>query len=303
MQILSLASSRFTFSRTSKMSARLGRVIKTNAEYPIKKALRPIKFYIKSLTVAKTFLNYFEVTSELSNEDFDAMCRLRHEVYCKELGFAFNSQEEKELDQYDKHAKFCVVKRKSTGEVVGAVRFVVIEQANHSLPIESTCNTYFEDCALLPQCFNSDEVAEVSRLVIAQKHRKKNIKGRTRVNKHYQCKKSSDKTTKYEKSATDFQAVNAQDRQELKNFKFIAVALYLGTMIIAKNTNRPHGFIITTPQLARSLACFGIQLKRIGHLYEYTGMRAPYYIDGEKTQRKLHGGFKRFLNVIETSMA
>nr|WP_136250296.1 PEP-CTERM/exosortase system-associated acyltransferase [Ningiella ruwaisensis] len=257
----------------------------------LKRVLKPIKFYIKSRTVAKTFFNYFDVRSELSESEKEAMYALRHKVYCEELGFRFASHANKESDIYDNHSRFCIVKHTKSKKLVGAVRLVESFKASEKLPIEDTCNTFYDDCHCLPHHFKREEIAEVSRLVVTPEYRKNTFKNR-----------ASAKHLANISSFGDLDAGEFTDKHELRNFKYIAVALYLGAMVLSQRTKRKHLFIITTPKLAQSLACFGIQLTRIGYAFEYQGYRAPYYIDVSKTEKRIHGGFKRLLRVIQTSM-
>src|SRR4051812_21092633 len=96
-------------------------------------------FDIKNL--GASFRRYFEIVPALSEELREQAFRIRHEVYCEELGFEAVSPLRRESDQYDEHSLHCLIRSLKSGEYVGCTRLVLCNPAapQEALPFETTC--------------------------------------------------------------------------------------------------------------------------------------------------------------------
>ena len=62
-------------------------------------------FWLHRLNPANKFKEYFELAQALSPESKDEVYRLRHRVYCDELGFERPSHDGRERDEFDDQSR------------------------------------------------------------------------------------------------------------------------------------------------------------------------------------------------------
>jgi len=107
-------------------------------------------------------------TPESAEEAF----RLRHQVYCLERGYE-PDRGGIEIDEFDVSARHVLLRRRSTGEVVGTVRLVLSspEGIENSFPIQRVCE------ASLLSDLPIATAAEVSRFAISKQRRGGNRAG------------------------------------------------------------------------------------------------------------------------------
>ena len=89
----------------------------------------------------------------------DATFALRHEVYCRELGFEPIRADRLERDAYDDHALHYLLAHVPSGAWAGCVR-VVLDDAGAGLPFESVFGE-------VPAARSFGAVGEISRLTVA----------------------------------------------------------------------------------------------------------------------------------------
>ena len=92
--------------------------------------------------------------------------RLRHQVYCLERGYE-PDKGGVEIDEFDAHARHVVLRRRSSGQVVGTVRLVLAlpEALENSLPMQQVCESS------LVSDIPFATAAEVSRFAISKQRR------------------------------------------------------------------------------------------------------------------------------------
>ena len=102
-------------------------------------------------------------TPDLINEAY----RLRHQVYCLERGFEEPGEAEIESDEFDRHSRHVVVRRRRGGEVVGTLRLVIASPrlGEASLPMHRICES--SQLRGLPTA----TTAEVSRFAVSKERR------------------------------------------------------------------------------------------------------------------------------------
>lgn len=91
------------------------------------------------------FSRYFEVLSATTDELRNDVYRIRHEVYCEELGFEPVRPDRRETDVFDRHSVHCLLRSASeTHELVGCTRMVLANPDERDAPCPS------KPCAATP---------------------------------------------------------------------------------------------------------------------------------------------------------
>ncbi|MFT2090417.1 PEP-CTERM/exosortase system-associated acyltransferase [Paraglaciecola sp. 2405UD69-4] len=234
-------------------------------------------------TVARHFSKYLHPlvaeTPELSKESF----KIRHDVYCEELGFLNTSDNGFERDEFDNYSTHCLIQHIPSLQFAGTVRVVRPETAKHSLPLQTYCADSIAKDKINPADFAPYEICEISRLAVPKGFRKRH-------------------TDKFEGAATAVINKEIYSENELRCFPFIAVGLYLSAASIVLENNIKHTFVMMEPRLARSMGFIGIKFEKIGPTVDYHGKRAPYYINPSLLMESLTPGFQVMLKEIRKSL-
>lgn len=206
-------------------------------------------------SLGATFKTRFEVVPALNDALKDEVFRLRHSVYCEDLHWEPVRPDGREIDAYDAQSIALLMKHVGTGEYVGCARLVKPNAQNPSelLPFEkfpqgSLDSTVF-DLASLPR----DKVAEVSRLAVIAKYRRRHGE---------------------ERKATPSSG-DAFGTEHMPRFPYILIGLYLGIVAIARLHKIETLFILTEPRLADHFRKLGVEIRQIGEPVEHRGMRVP----------------------------
>lgn len=234
----------------------------------------------KANQISKHFAEYLSPIVALNESLKQESYKIRHNVYCEELGFEDIRPDGMETDQFDAHSTHCLIKHIPTGEYAGTVRIVQSANETQLLPIEQYCISSIADDAVHPSDFPRTEICEISRLAVPAQFRKR----------------ASDK---FQGSATGVINEHVYSERELRCFPFIAVGLYLCAASASRKHDIKHCFVMMEPRLARSLRFVGIPFQQVGPVVEYHGRRAPYYISRHLLMSGLTPGFKRMLSNIE----
>jgi N-acyl amino acid synthase of PEP-CTERM/exosortase system len=202
------------------------------------------------------FSRLFEVVPALNDVCRDEVFFIRHEVYCRELGFEPTRADQREMDQYDSHAVHCLMR---TAEVetrlVGCARVVLTSPDDRAapLPFERTCEAVLDRSIIDPAKLPRERIAEVSRLAIMGSFRRRKGESNTAGTIH----------------ASDF-GVAGHPR-----FPFIPVGLYLAAVSLAARNGIDYIFTLTEPRLAQHFAKLGVNIAPIGATVEHRGVRVP----------------------------
>ncbi|NTS77740.1 PEP-CTERM/exosortase system-associated acyltransferase [Catenovulum sp. SM1970] len=233
----------------------------------------------KAKKIAEHFAIFLEPIVAFEPNDKSEVFKIRHNVYCTELGFEEERPDQQEKDLFDDYSIHCLIQHKSSKKYAGTIRLITPKKEEEVLPIEKYCLNAISDDEVHPNDFPKETVAEISRLAVPLEFRKRNA-------------------DKFDGASTG--AINEQtySEDELRCFPFIAVGLYMSVANIAFHEKIEHVFVMMEPRLARSLAFVGIQFKKIGPTVEYHGKRAPYYISRQMLIDSLPAGFIRLMNNI-----
>lgn len=223
-------------------------------------------FDIKNL--GASFKRYFEIVPAMSEELREQAFRIRHEVYCEELGFERQRPDRREVDQHDKHSLHCLIRSVNTGEYVGCTRLVLCrpDSPDELLPFERTCAASLDRSIVDPRTLPRRRIAEVSRLAVVS---------RFRVRRGEQ------------KSPVPLNQQSYGDALQPR-FPYIPVALYLATTELAAMNGIKTLFLLTEPRLAGHFARLGVDIRTIGAPVEHRGMRIPSMVDVQGILRGLN---------------
>ena len=77
------------------------------------------------LNLGSGFRKYFRVVPALSEDQRLTVFRIRHSVYCEELGYEPSNPDRLETDAYDHRSVHCFLQSVRTGQFVGCVRLIL----------------------------------------------------------------------------------------------------------------------------------------------------------------------------------
>lgn len=215
----------------------------------------------QSISIADTFMRYFEVTLCANETLLRETQRLRYDVYCREFGF---EREEDcpggiEKDPFDAQAFHCLVRHTASAAIAGSVRLVYSgNNLTHTrLPVATYCSPALEGADPHPDQLPIDEVCEISRLAVSSGFRRRVTEDETQVG--------------------NMEAAS-EDGQGTRSFPLLAVALFMAARFMMLHCARPHVFTTMEPRLARMLSGTGLHFRRLGPVVDYHGRRAAYYL-------------------------
>ena len=212
-------------------------------------------FVFELLNLGESYQKYFEIVLALTPELQDEVFRIRHTVYCEELKFEPVRPDGRETDQYDAHALHCLIRNVHTGEFAGCTRLVLPQPGNPLalLPFEKTCADTIDRSIVDPLRLPRSAIAEVSRLAIVAKYRRRKAD---------------------ERNVRGLSDESFGDAKRPR-FPYIPVGLYLGTIELALRHGIDTLFVLTEPRLAHQFSRLGAKVTQIGGPVEHRGQRVP----------------------------
>jgi len=207
------------------------------------------------MNLGEGFKKYFEIVPALTDELRSEVFRIRHSVYCEELGWEPVRPDKQEKDAYDEHSLHCLIRSVSAGDYVGCTRLVLSPPGNlhHPLPFEKSCADTLDRSIVDPRKLPRHTIAEFSRLAVVARYRRR---------------KGEDKTA----IAISDDSFGSKDQPR---FPYLLVGLYLGTIELAALHGIDTLFVLTEPRLASHLAKLGVRIQQIGGPVEHRGTRVP----------------------------
>ncbi len=213
----------------------------------------------ESFNTGEGFKRYFDILPALTDSEKQAAFRIRHSVYCEDLGWEATRADGMESDAYDIQSLHCLIRNRASGDFIGCVRLICPESGGPlaTLPFERTCGDVLDRSIIDPAKLRRERIAEVSRLAIVGQYRRR--RGEERTSGIVQD--------------SDF---GTPDRPR---FPYLLVGLYMGVFAIADLHGLEKLFLLSEPRLARHLNKIGITNERIGEATEHRGLRAPSVMD------------------------
>ena len=234
--------------------------------------------------ISSHFSSYLVPVIANSDSLREEVYKIRHGVYCEELGFEPVKESGMELDDFDKFSVHCLIKHSRSSTFAGTVRIVRPTESHQQLPIEKYCLNSITDDRLNPSSFARKDICEVSRLAVPKQFRRRQMDN-------------------YQGAAVGTINKSTYSETELRCFPFIAVGLYFAAAALALEEEIRHAYVMMEPRLARSMGFVGIKFQQIGPVVDYHGKRAPYYINQELLKTKLSPSFLKMLIDIKQSIS
>lgn len=233
--------------------------------------------------LSEGFRRLFELTPALDDASLDQVYRIRHEVYCRDLGWEPLSADGREVDEFDRHSLHCLLRHRGTDEPVGCTRLIVArpEDPAYPLPFESSCRDVLDRSLVDPARMPRHTLGEVSRLAVLNTFRQRKGESETAASV----------------TDADFDRHGPRTR-----FPFIPVALYLGIAAIACRFGIEHVFVLTEPRLASHLARIGFDIRPVGGAIEHRGTRLPSLLSSSKVVAGLRPMIRPMYEVIEQAV-
>lgn len=229
------------------------------------------------------FRQLFELTPALDAASLDQVFQIRHDVYCRDLGWEPVREDGRESDEFDRHSFHCLLRRRGTGEPVGCTRLILArpEDPAHPLPFEDSCKDVLDRRVVDPASLPRDTLGEVSRLAVLNTFRQRKGESQTAV------------------SVTD---EDFGGRGPSTRFPFVPVSLYLGAAAIARRFGIEHVFVLTEPRLASHFVRIGFDIRAVGRAIEHRGTRVPSLLSSSKVVASLRPMIRPLYAVIEQSV-
>lgn len=203
----------------------------------------------------QAYKRYFEIVPALSDALRDHAYRIRHRVYCEELGYEPPQPDCRERDEYDPQSLHVLIRSVQLGEFIGCTRIIRTHPRDpcYPLPFEKLCVTALDRSIIEPSRLARGTIAEVSRLAVIARFRRR---------------KGEDKTP-LSISDEDF------DTAIHPRFPYIPLALYLATVELARLNGIELLFVLTEERLASHFRKLGVNILTIGAPVEHRGKRIP----------------------------
>jgi N-acyl amino acid synthase of PEP-CTERM/exosortase system len=207
------------------------------------------------LDLGAAFARYFRVRPALDDEARLKVYRIRHAVYCEELGYEPLRHDRLECDEFDARSLHCLLESVQTGAAIGCVRLVLADSnmAVAALPFETLCRESLNRSLVDPAKLDRRRIAEVSRLAVVAQYRRRRGEHKVPV-------------------GLDESDFGTPDRPR---FPYIAAGLYLGMLAQANRSGIETLFMLTERGLSKQLGRLGVAMQTIGAPVEHRGVRYP----------------------------
>ncbi len=239
-------------------------------------------FWLHRLNPANKFKEYFELAQALSPESKDEVYRLRHRVYCDELGFERPSHDGRERHEFDDQSRHLLLRSVKTGVSIGCIRLVMVrpERPQLPLPFEKLFATAGGGRELNSAALPRRSIAEISRLTLAREfRRRRRAEARADV------------------------AHEAFGTPAHPTFPYVQLGLYLGAIALAKHLGISKLFLLTEPRLLVHFRHLGFPVRQVGGAIEHRGTRVLSTADVVNPNAQLPFFMRPLYRIIELEIA
>lgn len=235
---------------------------------------------------ANLFETYFDVVTANSGPMLEEVFRLRHQVYCEELGFEPQRASRLEHDEYDKRSIHCLLFYKASKTYIGCSRLILADsnEPEAPFPFELTCSKSLRWSFDSSAGTGRERYGEISRLAIIAKFRRF----------------PRNEVAVADGGSEDFYD---GDEDEKHLFPTISLGLYLAMTAIVLNQGLKGVFAMMEPRLARRLRRLGILFEQVGEAVEHHGLRGPFLIHCDSILNTLKPDCRALLGKIQNSLA
>lgn len=237
-----------------------------------------------AISLAENFDLYFEIkfanTEELRKESF----RIRHAVYCEELGWEPLRDNGMETDECDDYSFALLLVHKRTGQYAGTARLVIPPPGSpeKQLPFEMHClDSVWPDVIDLAS-YPRGAFSEISRLAVPEAFRRR----------------AGEKNTPFVVNEVNASSDVFSD-EERRNFPNIAIGLYLSIIAMSKMCLHSAMFVVVEPRLKKRLERIGFMFEQLGEELDYHGIRALFYLPRDKYTSALNPEVLELYHLLE----
>ncbi|HKA45024.1 MAG TPA: PEP-CTERM/exosortase system-associated acyltransferase [Burkholderiales bacterium] len=217
-------------------------------------------FLPEILNLGKGFRQYFEIVPALTDTLKDEVYRLRHQVYCVDLGFERERPDERETDAYDAQSLHVLIRSVQLGDFIGCTRIVRTraDDRHQPLPFEKSCAATLDRSIVDPAKLPRESIGEISRLAVISRFRKRKGEAQTPQG-------TADKNFGTWKNP---------------RFPYISAGLFFGVVELARLNGIETLFMLTEPREVSSIGrLIGTRPQVIGGAIEHRGERIPSRIN------------------------
>lgn len=240
-----------------------------------------------TITLAQNFEQYFQVvfasTQPLREESF----RIRHAVYCEELGWEPLHENQWETDDCDDYSFALLLLHKRTGQYAGTARLVIPPpSAPHlKLPFEKYVLDKIETNIIDFDALVRGSFSEISRLAVPEAFRRR----------------LGEQNVPFVVNDLN-PASDVFSEEERRNFPNIAIGLYLGVIAFADLCNHDSMYVVVEPRLKRRLERLGFLFEQVGEELDYHGVRALYYLPRTKFIAHLNPEIRELYDMLRKQL-
>ena len=249
------------------------------------------------------FQSFFEIVVADTPELLEAVYRIRYQVLCVQNTFpdmnADDFPNQLEKDEYDDHSCHALLRFRSTGQYIGAVRLILIDPKNPEklFPVEISTQIDSQLCDL--KKIKRQETAEISRFVIASQFDRR--KGERRKSDDRESNESTTRRSDYNESRRS--TMRSSDRESNGNIvrsekdrratdrrstPHLSLLLMACVMRLSVKHNIKHWISAMEPALNRLLRFYGLNFHCAGPAVNYHGIRRPYCIKVEEILSRMY---------------
>ena len=209
-----------------------------------------------------SFHDYFDMVPVTHIELKQAAYRLRHQVYCQELGFekAENFPDGMEKDEYDDFSQHYLIQHRKSGVYAATTRIILPTPGDLAKPFPTELHSNIDRGDLLAGV-PRQQIAEVSRFCIRKMFRRR--KG---------------EEGQVSGVGSDLQLYLASSDKERRAYPHLTIALISCLLRMSEANGITHWYAIIEPGFIRLLQVLGIHFITIGPAVEYHGLRYPCVI-------------------------
>lgn len=242
---------------------------------------------MNKVSLADNFEQYFEIKFADSKELREESYRIRHAVYCDELGWEPVQSNGLETDECDDYSFALLLVHKRTGQFAGTARLVIPppDSPEKKLPFEKHClASVRQDCINFAE-FPRGSFSEISRLAVPESFRRR----------------AGEKNTPFIVNDISLQA-DVFSEEERRNFPNIAIGLYLSIIALAEMSLHLAMFVVVEPRLNKRLNRIGFLFEQIGDEHDYHGERALFYLPRNKFISELNPEILELYYLLEKQL-
>jgi len=203
----------------------------------------------------------FEIVVANTAELRDAAFALRHDVYCRELGYEPVTVDGRERDAYDERALHYLLAHAPTGTWAGCVRVVFAARTGTSLglPFETAGVPLLDAVRTHVRETPGAVIGEISRLTVAAAFRRRDGRWPTAM-----------------------------------------LCLTLAAVAAAANHELDYAVCVTTPRIADEVRTYGIRLVQLSAPFDYHGPRALFCVSPAPACRDVRPDLRGVLAAIQS---